>query len=410
MHVTLPPALRYRDFRLYTSGAILSNLGTQLTTVAMAWHMYQLTNSAFQVGLLGLARALPRIGLALFGGMVADSGDRRRILMALQLVNCGISSGLTVLKLAGLISPSTLLAAAVLFAFSSSVETPTRQAVIPNLVGRQDIRAAIAFNSTQRNLAKIVGPCIAGVLLAVSGPGLCYALDAASWFAMLGALAFIRKPLQGLAKARASVEALLAGARFVARQQVIFAFMVLDFGAMFFGSSIALLPIYARDILAVGPIGLGLLYAAPALGAMLGAALLSTGLRVDKAGRWVLMGFAVYGICTIGFALSRLLWLSLPLLAGTGLGDEIGAVLRSTSNQLLTPDAVRGRVAAVNGAFVNGGPHLGEFESGVVAALGGVQLSALTGGIGAVLLVAAVAMLPKVRRFTLSGALQLPAR
>jgi MFS family permease len=223
---------------------------------------------------------------------------------------------------------------------------------------------------------------------------------------MLAALALIRKPLQGLLKARASVEALLAGARFVASQQVILAFMVLDFGAMFFGSSIALLPIYARDILAVGPVGLGLLYAAPSVGAVLGAALMSTGIRVDRAGMWVLIGFAAYGLCTIGFALSRVLWLSLPLLAGTGLGDEIGAVLRNTSNQLLTPDELRGRVAAVNGAFVNGGPQLGQFESGVVAALGGVQLSALTGGIGAVLLVAAVAMLPKVRRFTLSAALQ----
>ncbi|HEY8692455.1 MAG TPA: MFS transporter [Chloroflexota bacterium] len=402
----LPPALRYRDFRLYASGAILSNLGTQFTTVAMAWQMYQLTNSAFQVGLLGLGRALPQIGLALFGGVLADAADRRRILMALQLVNLGVSSGLAVLTLAGLISPTTLLAAAVLFAFSSSVETPTRQAVIPNLVDRLDIGAAIAFNGTQRNLAKIVGPAIAGVMLAVSGPGLCYALDATSWFAMLAALALIRKPLQGLLKARASVEALLAGARFVASQQVILAFMVLDFGAMFFGSSIALLPIYARDILAVGPVGLGLLYAAPSVGAVLGAALMSTGIRVDRAGMWVLIGFAAYGLCTIGFALSRVLWLSLPLLAGTGLGDEIGAVLRNTSNQLLTPDELRGRVAAVNGAFVNGGPQLGQFESGVVAALGGVQLSALTGGIGAVLLVAAVAMLPKVRRFTLSAALQ----
>ena len=398
----LPPVLRYRDLRLFYAGAVLSAIGTQFTTVAMAWQMYELTNSPLDVGLIGLARAIPQIGLAIFGGMLADALDRRRLLMIIQIGNCAISTGLTLLTFAGLISPHALLAAAVLFAFGSAAETPARQAVVPNLVDKRDLSAAIALNNTQRNVATIVGPSLAGILLAVASPALCYAVDASSWCAMLAALVFIRTPLQEARRTQASVEALLAGARFVRTQQVILSFMILDFGAMFFGSSTALLPIYARDILHAGPVGLGVLYAAPAVGALAAGVALSTSLRVDRAGRWVLLGVAFYGLCMMGFAVSHVLWVSAAMLAGTGAGNTTSAVLRGTSNQLLTPDHLRGRVTAVNSAFTTGGPQLGQFESGLVADLGGAPLSALTGALGACLLAGAIALLPHVRRFTLS--------
>src|SRR5581483_2768401 len=176
----------------------------------MAWQMYELTNSALQVGLLGLGRALPQIALAIFGGMLADALDRRRLLMGIQLVNCCVSGSLTVLTALHLVRPETLIVAAVLFAFGTSVETPARQAVVPNLVPREDLGPAIALNNTQRNVAVIIGPSLAGIALAVASPALCYGVDAASWLAMLLALAFIRRPLQGAIRTKASIEALLA--------------------------------------------------------------------------------------------------------------------------------------------------------------------------------------------------------
>lgn len=401
--MSLPPALRYRDFRLFICGALVSHAGTQFTIVAMAWQMYQLTNSPLQVGLLGLARAVPQIALSLFSGILADAIDRRRLLIILQLANCAVSASLAVLTIGGMMTPGKLLAAAVLFAIASSVETPSRQAIVPNLVPASVLRPAIATNNTQRYASMIAGPSLAGVALAVSGPGLCYAIDAASWFAMLVALLMIRKPLQDSATFKPTFEVFLAGARFVRSQQVILSFMTLDFGATFFGSSNALLPIYARDILQAGPVGLGVLYAATAVGAVAAGFMLSTALHVDRAGKWVLIGVSLYGLCVIGFALSHVLWVSVLLLAGSGFGNTVSAVLRGTSNQLLTPDQLRGRVAAVNSMFTLGGPQLGQFESGVVANFAGAQISALTGGFGACLLVAGIALLPKVRSFTFSG-------
>jgi len=351
----LPPALKHREYRLFWTGAVLSAVGSQFTTVAMAWQIYQLTNSPFQVGLLGLGRAVPQITLSLFGGLLADAVDRRRLMMGIQLGQCAVSSTLAGLTLTGNTSPPVLFAAAVLFAFGSALETPSRQAIVPNLVPRSDLTSAIALNNAQRSAATILGPSIAGVLLAISGPAWCYVLDAASWFAMVGALALIRKPLQIATGGKVSVEALGAGVRFVLTHQVILAFMVLDFGATLFGSSNALFPVYARDLLKVGPVGLGIMYAAPSVGALATATAMSSTSRIHRAGMWVLVGVALYGTCIIAFAISHIFWLSAFMLAGTGVGNMVSSILRGTSNQLLTPDDLRGRVAAVNSIFVIGG-------------------------------------------------------
>ena len=193
------------------------------------------------------------------------------------------------------------------------------------------------------------------------------------------------------------------------KQQVILSFMALDFGATFFGTSSSLLPVYARDILAAGPVGLGLLYAAPSVGAIAVAVAMSGRVRIDRAGKWVLIGVAFYGACMMGFAVSRVMWISLAMLAGTGAGNAVSAVLRGTSNQLLTPDHLRGRVTAVNSVFTNGGPQLGQFESGLVASVGGSELAALTGALGTCALAGIIALLPRVRSFTLSVHTAAPA-
>jgi MFS family permease len=399
----LPPALQHRDYRVFWTGALFSAAGTQMTTVAMAWQIYDLTGSALQVGLLGLGRAIPQIGFALFGGLVADAMDRRRLMMVLQVSQLTVSATLAVLTITGTITSQALFICAVLFAFSSAVETPIRQAVVPNLVPVIHLSSAVALSTMERSLGLIIGPGLAGVAIAVVGPEVCYAADAASWAAMLLSLALIRTPLQVAIAARVSLDALAAGLGFVWRQPVIFPFMILDFGATLFGSTYALLPIYAEDVLDVGPVGLGALYAAPSVGGVLMGAAMSGPLRIDRAGFWVLMGVAFYGICTMIFAVSTVFWVSLAALAGVGAGNIVSAVLRGTSNQLLTPDALRGRVAAVNSAFVTGGPQLGQFESGAVAAVGGAELSALTGGAAALVLAGAIWMLPRVRAFRFSS-------
>jgi MFS family permease len=400
--LNLPPALQHRDFRLFWGGAVVSALGSAFTTVALLWQLFLLTNSAFQVGLIGLAQAIPLISLSLFGGLLADAVDRRRLMIVTQLVQFSISGGLALLTIAGVVSPLILYVAAALFALASALENPSRAALVPNLVPESELSNAIALNSTQRSVAAIAGPAVAGVLLAFRGPAFCYAIDALSWFAMLAALLSLRaRPRPGVGRRGVSFDALRGGIAFVRSNPVILAMMVLDFGATLFGEPDALLPIFARDILAIGATGLGILFASTSVGSLVAATGMSLVPRGKRPGQWVLLGVVVYGVAACVFALSREFWLSALMLALMGAGDTVSAVLRGTINQLVTPDHLRGRVSAVNTIFVIGGPRLGQVESGVAAALGGATFSALTGGIGALLVVLGVALMPGVRQFTL---------
>lgn len=377
-------------------------MGTQFTTVAMAWQIYELTDSALQIGLLGLARAVPQMGLLLFGGLLADAVDRRRLLFighVAQFVVSGALFGLTVL---GAISPLPLYIASALLALLTALETPARQALVPNLVPREYLASALALNTTMRHVGTIVGPSLAGVVLAVSGSAWCYAVDALSLLPLLAVLLLIKVRPQAAASAGAfSGKALREGIAFVWMHPVILTFMLLDFGATFLGNTRALMPVYARDILVVGAPGLGLLYAAESCGSVIAATVLSVRGAVTRAGLWVLIGVALYSVCIIAFALSPWFWLSLVLLVGVGIGNTIGAVLRHTINQLSTPDDLRGRVSAVNSVFTTGGPQLGQFKAGALAELWGAQLAAWTGGAATLLLVAGLVAVPGVRGFRL---------
>jgi MFS family permease len=209
-------ALRHRDYAIYWSGSVVSLVGTQFTTVAMAWQIYELTNSPLQLGLLGLARGAPMLVLLLFGGVLADAVNRRHLLMATQIGQMCVSASLAVVTLVGWVSPAILYAASLFLALFSSLEQPARTAIIPNLVPRRDLTSALALGGTQRHVATIVGPSLAGLLLAHSGPTLCYAVDAVSWLAMLAALALMR-PLTQVARGRGAVsmQALREGVEFV---------------------------------------------------------------------------------------------------------------------------------------------------------------------------------------------------
>ncbi|HTM10331.1 MAG TPA: MFS transporter [Verrucomicrobiae bacterium] len=265
---------------------LLSTVGSQFTTVAMSWQIYELTNSPLQIGLLGLARALPQIALLLVGGLLADAVNRRKLMMCTQAALFCVSATLALLTHAGKTSPATLYAATMLLAFFTSLDNPARQAMVPNLVPREILARALALNSSQRYIGVIAGPSLAGVVLAAFGAQACYVVDALSWLFMIVALVSIRTPLQeGRGWRSISFHSLREGLKYVSGHAVIFPLMLMDFGAMFFGSAKALLPVYARDILIVGPRGLGLLYAASAAGSLAAAVGFSFlgGVRIDAS-------------------------------------------------------------------------------------------------------------------------------
>ena len=392
---------RHRDFSVFWTGSFLSSIGTQFTSVAMAWQIYELTNSPLQIGLLGVARAVPQIALLLVGGLLADAMNRRKLMMCTQIGLFGVSTILALLSYAGQTTPHMLYIATMLLAFFTSLEQPSRQSLIPNLVPREQLAQALALQGTQRYVPIIAGPSLAGVVLAFSGPAACYAVDAGSWLAMLGALKLLRTKIpEGGGWKTVSLTSLREGLLFVWSHGVIFPLMLLDFSATFFGNVRGLFPIYARDILLVGPTGLGLLYAARAIGSLLAAGAMALFGPVKHSGRWIFLGIGIYGLSTVFFAGSQLFWFSFLMLMLTGAGDTISSILRSTINQLSTPDELRGRMSSINSIFTSSGPQLGQFESGVVAAWLGAQLSALTGGVATLfILIVVAASFPRVRQF-----------
>ena len=393
-------ALRHRDFSIYWSGSVLSLVGSQFTTVAMAWQIYELTNSPLELGLLGLARGAPMLVLLLFGGLLADAVNRRHLMMATQIGQMCVSASLALITFAGWISPAVLYAASLFLALFSALEQPARTAIIPNLVPRSDLANALALSGTQRHVATIVGPSLAGLALARSGASLCYALDALSWLAMLAAL-FMMRPLaqSGRRRGALSMKALREGVEFVWAHPVILSMMALDFGQNFFGSGRALLPIYARDILNVGPQGLGLLYSATSAGALAMGTVMSILRQPRRAGTWVLVSVSAYGIFTTVFGVSRSFWLSFLMLAAAGAANTVSFVLRNTINQLLTPDEIRGRVTSVNSMFTNTGPQLGQFEAGALASVIGAVGATAIGGLLVTSIAAGLAAVRSVRKF-----------
>jgi MFS family permease len=396
--------LRHRDFGLFWTGLLLSSVGSQFTTVAMAWQIYELTNSPLQIGMVGLVRAVPQMIVLLFGGLLADAMNRRKLMMFTQGSLFLVSASLALTTFGGQISVSKLYVVAVFLALFSSLDAPSRHAIVTNLVPAEDLSRALALSSTQRQIATIAGPSIAGIVLAIAGPAACYTVDALSWLIMIAALAMIRAELPPSGGWRTiSFDSLRTGFRFVRHHAVIFPFLMMDLGANFFGSIRSLYPIYARDILAVGPKGLGLLYAASAAGSVIGAFVFSVSGSAQQAGRWILFGVTLYGLCLLGFSHSRYFWLSLLLLAGTGLGDTISSIFRSTINQLSTPDELRGRMSSINSVFTNSGPQLGQFQAGALAAMISAEFSVLTGSLAILGIVALLALrFPHVRDYQIA--------
>ena len=375
-------------------------MGTEFTQVAVAWQLYELTESPLQVGLIGLARVIPLLSLGLFGGLLADAVDRRRLMMATQIAQCSLSSTLVVASLTGAVTPLLLYLVSGALALCTALDSPARQSIVPNLIPREHLASGLALINTQTKLGSVAGPSLAGIALAFAGPALCYAVDATSWLTMLVALVLV-KPSTGFRAAgrRLSLKALSEGVGFVAANPVILSAFVLDCGARLLGNNRALLPAYAKDILNVGAPGLGLMFAATSAGAIVAAAAMSIVPPIRRMGIWALTGVAVYGTCTAIFAVSHNFGLALLMLAGVGAGNSVSVVLRDTVTQLSSPNDLRGRVASVGNLFSSSGPQLGQLQSGAVAELVSVPAAALIGGVATVLFTGVMAILPALRTF-----------
>jgi MFS family permease len=374
------PSLAYPDVRRYLAARLLVGLAVQMQTVAVGWQVYLTTHNPLDLGLIGLSQFLPFVLLVLPAGHVADHYDRRRVIFGCYLLAALASGALLVFSLAGITAVAPIFVVMSVFGIVRAFNMPTNQAILPNLVPRDAYGNAVALNTSTMQLATIGGPAVAGVLILVGTPVvyaivtvLILASAAMVWQLASGGRA-------GEAAPRSGLRELLAGVTFVRRHRPILGSISLDLFAVLFGGATALLPAIASDVLHVGPTGLGLLRAAPAVGAAAaGAALAWQPIRTG-VGRWLFGGVLAFGLSIVVFGLSRSFVLSLVALGVLGASDMISMYVRHLLVQLQTPDAIRGRVSAVNAVFIGASNELGEFESGVTAAWWGVVPAVLIGG------------------------------
>ncbi|MDM3859562.1 MAG: MFS transporter [Aphanizomenon gracile PMC644.10] len=392
-------AMRFRDYRLFTIGRVLLFTGGQMQTVALGWELYERTNSAMALGGIGLAQVLPMIALTLITGHVADKNDRKKItlLAMLLLMFCSLTlAAISYYQGAVFLIYACLLLTGVARAFLK----PAGDALMWQLIPMSAFTNAATWNSSSFQLASVIGPALGGLSIAVfkSATGV-YVLSAIAALSCFFLTAAIKPQKTNFKKEPISLKTLVAGAEFVWNNQLILAAITLDLFAVLLGGAVALLPVFAKDILHAGPVELGYLQAAPSIGALIMAALLVYLPPIRKAGTALLWSVVGFGIVTIIFGLSRWVWLSLLMLALSGALDSISVVIRHTLVQIRTPDHLRGRVAAINSVFISASNELGGFESGLTAALFGPVFSVVGGGIGTILVVVATAMIwPEIRK------------
>jgi MFS family permease len=385
-------ALRQRDYRHLLGGGVLASIGAEVQAVAVGWELYERTRSPALLGLAGLAQFLPVLTLALPAGQIADRYNRKFVYQCAQGMMLLASLGLAGLSWSH--GPVPLVFACLLLAGAArALSAPSRISLLPQVVPEQALANAVTWNSSGWQFANVAGPALGGALIALSRQAVDAYLTAG--LCSLGCIAVL-VPIQPRSTARPPAErslaSLLAGARFVFRTKLLLAAITLDLFAVLLGGATALLPIFARDILKVGPEGLGWLRAAPAIGALLMGVLLAHRPPLRRAGLSLLLAVAGFGIATIVFGLSKNVYLSFAMLALTGALDNVSVVVRGTLMQLLTPDEMRGRVAAVTTIFISSSNELGAFESGMTAAWFGPEWSVIGGGIGTLVVVVLVAL------------------
>ncbi len=385
--MTVPLSLAsYPSFIRFWAGRVAGTMGNQMVMVAVGWQMYDLTDSAWNLGLVGLFQFVPALALALVSGHIADRHDRRHIValaMTLQLVAALALLGATH---EGWISRDLILGVSLLLGVARSFQMTAQQALTPLLVPASILSRAMAFSSSGNQAAIIGGPALGGFLYA-AGASLVYMLCAALFVLGASLVWSARYDHKPAPRAPVTMDTLLAGVRFIRAKPVVLGAISLDLFAVLLGGAVALLPIYARDILHVGPEGLGLLRGAPAISALLMSLVLARWTIRSRAGTILFSCVAIFGVTTIVFGLSHWFWLSMVALFINGAVDMVSVVVRQTLVQLDTPDEMRGRVSAVNAIFIGASNQLGEFESGATAALFGPVGAVVLGGAGTLLVV-----------------------
>ena len=397
--------LRLPDFMRFWSARLASTAAAQMMMVALGWQMYDLTGSAWDLGLVGLAQFVPALLLALPAGHIVDGSDRKRVLATAMAVQLAVAATLALGSHQHLLGRNSLLLLSLVLGGVRAFQMPASQALLPQLVPATLLPRALAMASTALQGAIIAGPALGGVLYAAgpallgaassttaghdAGATLVYGISALGFaIAVTAVLGLHPRPAQRAAE-RMSWASMLAGAQFIWNRKTMLGAVSLDLFAVLLGGATALLPIFARDILQVGPTGLGLLRGAPAVGALLTSLALARWPIQRRSGRWLFGSVALYGVAMVAFGLSHSFWLSLAALALSGAVDMVSVVIRHTLVQLETPDQMRGRVSAINSVFIGASNQLGEFESGATAAWLGPVGSVVAGGIGTMLVVLA---------------------
>ncbi|HEX5962736.1 MAG TPA: MFS transporter [Gemmatimonadales bacterium] len=397
-------ALRFSNYRWFIASLMAMTVATQIQAVVVSWQIYDLTHDPLSLGLIGLAEAVPFIGVALFAGHIADRVNRLRVsLMALgALLLCSVA------LLGFTLSPGAVTASRIwpiylvifLSGIARSFLQPARSALGAELVPRELYPNAVTWRSSTWQFATVVGPAIGGLVYGFGSATAAYGVDVGMM--ALGVLSLTRMRHSARASAPSSesiFESLTSGIRFMRRQPVILGALSLDLFSVLFGGAVALLPVFAAEILHVGPEGLGVLRAAPAVGAVLMSLTLAHLPPLRRAGHTLLVSVALFGLCMIGFGLSRNFLLSIALLAASGMADTVSVVIRSTLLQVLTPDYLLGRVSSVNAIFIGSSNEIGAFESGTAARLLGTVPSVVLGGLATLVVVAVTAVkVPGLRR------------
>ena len=395
-----PPAPGVRDLRLYLGMRFLSNMAGQFQVVGVSWQVYAITQDPLALGYVGLFEFLPMVLLALPAGDLADRVDRRLILTATYVVQAVASAVLVWLSLSGSENVWHFYGVVTLFGIARGLATPAQQSALPFLVGPEVLPKAVAWSSSANTLANVAGPAVGGLLFAIGAVlnyGACLAIFLAT--TVMALLLRMRRPGDFGQHRGTAFERIRDGIRYTLRHRIIIGAISLDLFAVLLGGAVALLPVFADDILHVGVEGLGALRAAPAFGAAAVALLLARYPVTRNAGTWMFASVALFGVAIIVFGLSRNFYLSLAALVVSGMGDLVSVVVRSTIIQLAAPDHMRGRVGSVNSLFVSASNELGQFRAGVTAAWVGAVPAVLIGGVGTLLVVGAwMAAFPQLRR------------
>jgi len=381
--LTTGSVMRHRPFALFWSARVMSSVAFQMMSVAIGWQIYSITHSAFALGLVGLSQFLPMFLLTLVVGHVADRYDRRTIAFVCQAIQGVAALTLCIATWRGVTSQELIYVIAAIAGSARAFESPSMAALLPNLIPRSQLQYATAWSTSANQTAQILGPAMGGLLYGL-GALTVYGAVAVAFIGAAAVLSSIKIEQVVRMRTPLTFESLFSGIAFIRRKPVILGALSLDLFAVLLGGATALLPVFAHDILHAGPWALGVLRAAPAVGALTGSIYLAHFPLRQRAGTALFGGVIAFGIATIVFGLSRNLYVSLIALAALGASDVISVVVRMSLVQLQTPDDMRGRVGAINSLFIGTSNQLGEFESGMTAGLFGAVPAVLIGGVGTI--------------------------